>query len=36
MLFKEMISVYSENRTKPINIKYKVTDCYDSWAYNYR
>jgi hypothetical protein len=27
MLFKEVIPVYSENRTKPINAKYRVTGC---------
>jgi hypothetical protein len=27
MLFKEIISVYSENHTKSINIKYSITDC---------
>jgi hypothetical protein len=30
MLFKEIIAVYSENHAKPINSKYKLTDCYDS------
>jgi hypothetical protein len=28
MLSKEMIAVYSENHTKPINTKYSVTDKY--------
>jgi hypothetical protein len=27
MLFKEVISVYSEKHNKPINTKYSVTDC---------
>jgi hypothetical protein len=30
MLFKEIIAVYSENNTKPINtllVKFRVTDC---------
>jgi hypothetical protein len=27
MLFKEIISVYSENHMKPINTKYSITDC---------
>jgi hypothetical protein len=34
MLFKEIIAVYSENRTKHINTlwaKYRVTECYDRW-----
>jgi hypothetical protein len=26
-LFKEIIAVYSENRTKPMNMKYSLTDC---------
>jgi len=26
-LVKEIIAVYSDNHTKPINIKYSVTDC---------
>jgi hypothetical protein len=26
-LFKEIISVYSENHTKPVNTKCRVTDC---------
>jgi hypothetical protein len=28
MLFKEVIHIYSENHTKPINTKCRVTDCY--------
>jgi hypothetical protein len=31
ILFKEIISVYSESNTKPTNTKYSVTDCCDSW-----
>jgi len=27
MLFKEIIAVYSEKHTKPINTKLSVTDC---------
>jgi len=27
MLFKEIIAVYTENHTKPINTKYRVADC---------
>jgi thioredoxin-related protein len=27
MLFKEIICVYCEKHTKPINTKYNVTDC---------
>jgi hypothetical protein len=30
MLFKEIIAVYSENIAKPINIKHRVTECYNS------
>jgi hypothetical protein len=30
-LFKEIIAVYSEKYAEPINTKYSVTDCYDSW-----
>jgi hypothetical protein len=26
-LFKEIIAVYSENHTNPINTKYSVADC---------
>jgi len=26
MLFKEIIAVYTENHTEPINTKYRVTD----------
>jgi hypothetical protein len=28
MLFKEIIAVYSENHTKPINTKRSITDCH--------
>jgi hypothetical protein len=31
MLFKEIIAVYSENRAKPINAKYSITDCQSRW-----
>jgi hypothetical protein len=31
MLFKEMIAVYSEKHTKPINTKYSIIDCQDTW-----
>jgi hypothetical protein len=31
MQFEEVIAVYSESHTKPINMKYRVTDCLDSW-----
>jgi hypothetical protein len=30
ILFKEIIAVYNENHTKLKNIKYCVTDCYES------
>jgi hypothetical protein len=30
-LFKETITVYSENHTKPINTKCRMTDCQSSW-----
>jgi hypothetical protein len=30
-LFKEIIAVYSENHTKLINTKWKVTDCWSRW-----
>jgi hypothetical protein len=30
-LFKEIIAVYSENHTKPINIKCSITDCQSRW-----
>jgi hypothetical protein len=30
-LFKEIITVCTENRTKPINIKYRVIDCWSRW-----
>jgi hypothetical protein len=31
MLFKEIIDVCSENHAKPINMRYSVTYCADSW-----
>jgi hypothetical protein len=31
MLFKEIITVYSENHAKPINIKCSITDCQSRW-----
>jgi hypothetical protein len=31
ILFKEIIAVYSENHTKPINIKCSITDCQIRW-----
>jgi hypothetical protein len=31
MLFKEIIAVYSENHTKPINTKCSITDCKSRW-----
>jgi hypothetical protein len=31
MLFKEIIAVYSENYTKPINTKCSITDCQSRW-----
>jgi hypothetical protein len=31
MLFKELIAVYSENRTKPINTKCSIADCQRRW-----
>jgi hypothetical protein len=31
MLFKEIMAVYSEKHETPINTKYSVTDCEDSW-----
>jgi endonuclease V-like protein UPF0215 family len=31
MLFKEMIAVYSENHTKPINTKCSITYCQSRW-----
>jgi hypothetical protein len=31
MLFKEVIAVYSENHTKPINTKRSITDCQSRW-----
>jgi hypothetical protein len=29
--FKEIIAVYSENYTKPINTKCGITDCQSRW-----
>jgi hypothetical protein len=31
MLFKEVIAVYSEKHTKPINTKCSITDCQSRW-----
>jgi hypothetical protein len=31
MVFKEIVAVYSENHTKPINTKYSITDCQIRW-----
>jgi hypothetical protein len=31
MLFKEIITVYIENHTKPINTKCSITDCQSRW-----
>jgi hypothetical protein len=31
MLFKEIIAVYSEKHTKPINKKCSITDCHSKW-----
>jgi hypothetical protein len=31
MLFKEVIAVYSEKHTKPINTKRSITDCPSRW-----
>jgi hypothetical protein len=31
MLCKEIITVYSENHTKPINAKCSITDCQSRW-----
>jgi len=31
MLFKEIIDIYSENHTKPINTKCSITDCHSRW-----
>jgi hypothetical protein len=31
MLFKEIITVYSENRAKPVNKKCSITDCQSRW-----
>jgi hypothetical protein len=33
MLFKEIIAVYSENHTKPINTKCSITDCQSRYSY---
>jgi hypothetical protein len=30
-LFKEIVAVYSENHTKPINTKWRVIDCRSRW-----
>jgi hypothetical protein len=30
-LFKEIIAVYNENHTKPINTKCSFTDCQSRW-----
>jgi hypothetical protein len=30
-LFKEIIAVYSENHTEPINTKCSITDCQSRW-----
>jgi len=34
-LFKEIITVYSENHKKPINTKYSITDCQAAGTYGY-
>jgi hypothetical protein len=31
MMFKEIITFYTDNHTGPINIKYNMTDCYSRW-----
>jgi hypothetical protein len=31
MLFKEIITVYSENHVKPINTKCSIADCQSRW-----
>jgi hypothetical protein len=31
VLFNEMIAVYSENYTKPVNAKWRVTVCWNRW-----
>jgi hypothetical protein len=31
MLFKEVVAVYSDNHTKPINTKRSITDCQSRW-----
>jgi hypothetical protein len=36
MLFKEIIAVYSEKHTKPINTKCSITDCQSGGSYSYR
>jgi hypothetical protein len=30
MLFKEITAVYSQNHTKPINTKYRASECYST------
>jgi hypothetical protein len=35
MLFKEIITVYSENHTKPINTKRSITDFRVDGSYSY-
>jgi hypothetical protein len=35
MLFKEIIDVYAENETRPINTKCTVTDCETCGMYGY-
>jgi hypothetical protein len=30
-LFKQIISVYSENHTKPTNTKWRFIDCWNRW-----
>jgi hypothetical protein len=34
-LFKQITSVYCENRTKHINTKWRVIDCWSRWDINY-
>jgi hypothetical protein len=36
MLFKEIIAVYTKNRTKSIYTKYSVIDCKADGIYSYR
>jgi hypothetical protein len=31
VVFKEIVAVFIENHTKPMNEKNSVTDCYGSW-----